>query len=95
VNQNPNETEPIYIPGSRPLFAATQARIDHTMASDLPDDMKLDAAFDHILQLGADLDRLARKQKLQVIVERPRTARPLLCLGEWSVGTEREAVRHG
>lgn len=54
------------------MFAATQARIDHVLASALPVEERIEAGWDHVLQLGRDLDRLARKAELQVIVERPR-----------------------
>lgn len=59
------------IPGARRLFRAAQHQIDRITSSptfDTPG-LGLEMAWDVILQLGADLDRLARKAQMSVLVD--------------------------
>jgi len=67
---DPNRTM-TRIPGARRLFAAAQAHIDHLLASttaEVSPELALDWCGDVLLQLGLDLDRLARKHALQQLV---------------------------
>jgi len=58
---------PMRIPGARRLFAAAQHHIDHIMATttaQVSPALAYDWAWDVVLQLGWDLDRLARKAEM-------------------------------
>ena len=63
-------TEPAALPvpvlTRRLIFRRTQAAIDHTLASHLPDEIRFEAAWDWIIQAGRDLDRLAAHQRTAV-----------------------------
>lgn len=55
---------PVRIPGARRLFAAAQHQIDHllsTPTAEIAPELAFDWAWDVVLQLGRDLDRLAAK----------------------------------
>jgi|GEM_PF-4239813 len=61
------DREMIRVPGARRLFRAAQHHIDHLMSTTtarVSPELALDWCGDVLLQLGWDLDRLARKAEL-------------------------------